>query len=99
MQPAGPKRMLILGASLPLGLLLGVLTALIANAARAGECQGGTHRNCDYEISLVMPAKAGIQKKSASDWIPAFAGMTTKGRPYRGSSELPIRNSSTPRAH
>jgi succinoglycan biosynthesis transport protein ExoP len=29
MQPTGPKRMLILGASLPLGLLLGVLTALI----------------------------------------------------------------------
>jgi succinoglycan biosynthesis transport protein ExoP len=28
--PAGPKRMLILGASLPLGLLLGVLAALIA---------------------------------------------------------------------
>ena len=29
MHPAGPKRMLILGASLPLGLLLGVLAALI----------------------------------------------------------------------
>ena len=29
LRPAGPKRMLIVGASLPLGLLLGVLAALL----------------------------------------------------------------------
>ena len=28
--------------------------------------------------SSVIPAKAGIQRRGADLWIPAFAGMTTK---------------------
>jgi len=29
-------------------------------------------------VSLVMPAKAGIQRYQSVLWMPAFAGMTTK---------------------
>jgi len=31
----------------------------------------------------VIPAKAGIQKNKAKEWIPAFAGMTVSPNCYK----------------
>jgi hypothetical protein len=49
-----------------------------------------TRRGEDDAYLCVIPAKAGIQRKNSlapqednffvSHWIPAFAGMTSKGR-------------------
>jgi len=39
-------------------------------------------RKISYQV-LVIPAKAGIQKNKAQEWIPAFAGMTVSPNCYK----------------